>query len=117
VPYTHPVTSSSLVGPTWEIITSECDEDGESWRSVKPLPSGSVGSNPTTHTRRVDRAVMYWPAKLRLPVKRYEGSIPSLSARMDSSMAERRLVKPRVESSNLSSSAGCFGRDGSIAPV
>ena len=34
--------SSSAIG--------ECDEAGESWRSVTPLPSGLVGSNPATHT-------------------------------------------------------------------
>ena len=28
----------------------ECDEDGESWRSVKPLPLGCGRSNRPTHT-------------------------------------------------------------------
>ena len=47
-----PMVESSNLSSSAMFIKCECDEAEESWRSVKPLPSGLVGLNPSTHTRR-----------------------------------------------------------------
>ena len=57
----------------------ECDEDGESWRSVKPLPLGLVGSSPATHTKERVRLVEGAVLKT-VGCNRSGGSSPYLSA-------------------------------------
>ena len=108
MPYTHKVTSSSLVGPTGNCDLAQLAEhypdtvkvDGSIPSVTTELVRSSIGPEYPAFTRRVVSSSLTEPTNW-----------------MNSSMAERWLVKPWVESSNLSSSAGRFGRDGSIAPV
>jgi hypothetical protein len=54
---------------------------------VKAKVESSNLSSSAFINRRVDREGMWWLAKLLLSVKRYEGSIPSLSASFAEALA------------------------------